>query len=438
MDKNEFYDSRDEYLEHAGVKEKLGKNKYLDRNFARPYSSPNTTGKYDNPNAQAWVNKEGYYTENNTRAYSESVQNLVDQISAQLSKSENDKKRNSNAYFKAMKSVISREIGELADAILKIESSGSRKAYNKDLEDLRRRFNALSFGNDYIAHAAFLPKNPRKNHKYLYIDKNGRYVYEEPKKSSRPYSSPNQVSAGGKYTAEDQRVNASNLQLKRDAEESKAEINRRRDNMMKVYNARKREEWKNTYNSAKENSQSANGLHTNAIGAAKQNGANSSSRPYSSPNATGKVDLASKLGKETKYKDILSDVSADEYQANSALYQDLAKEYDSYYGINSGKHLKALDESLNKMKDDPIFWKKVNLNELSSDQLKLVKVMANALDGILSDIKKLDNKVETEKDEEVAHYADVWRRVLYQRVQEAERDYRYYYTSASTAKKGRN
>lgn len=217
MDKNEFYDSRDEYLEHAGVRdavnkvrgkvwnkkvrearsgdknEKLGSNKYLDRNFARPYSSANTTGTYDNPNAQAWVNKEGYYTENNTRAYSESVQNLVDQISAQLSKSENDKKRNSNAYFKAMKSVISREIGELADSILKIESSGSRKAYNKDLEDLRRRFNVLSFGNDYIAHAAYIPKS----------------------KGSRPYSSPNNVNVGGRYTAEDQRRNAENMKIKK-------------------------------------------------------------------------------------------------------------------------------------------------------------------------------------------------------------------------------
>lgn len=193
MDKNEFYNSRDEYLEHAGIKEKMGKNRYLDRNFARPYSSPNTTGKYDNPNAQAWVNKEGYYTENNTRAYSESVQNLVDQISAQLSKSENDKKRNSHAYFKAMKSVISREIGELADAILKIESSGSRKAYNKDLEDLRRRFSALSFNNDYIAHAGYIPKS----------------------KGSRPYSSPNNVNVGGRYTAEDQRRNAENMKIKK-------------------------------------------------------------------------------------------------------------------------------------------------------------------------------------------------------------------------------
>ena len=215
MEKNEFYDSRDEYLEHAGAKEKLGKNRYLDRNFARPYSSPNTTGKYDNPNAQAWVNKEGHYIENNTRAHSESVQNLVDQISAQLSKSENDKKRNSNAYFKAMRPVISREIGELADSILKIESSGSRKAYNKDLAELRSRFDALSFGNDYIAHAAYIPKNPRKNHKYLYIDKNGRYVYDKPKSTgSRPYSSPNNVNVGGRYTAEDQRRNATNMKIK--------------------------------------------------------------------------------------------------------------------------------------------------------------------------------------------------------------------------------
>ena len=48
-----------------------------------------------------------------------------------------------------------------------------------------------------LAHAGVQPKNPRKDHKYLYIDKNGRYVYDEPKgNTSRPYSSPN--TTGGK------------------------------------------------------------------------------------------------------------------------------------------------------------------------------------------------------------------------------------------------
>lgn len=36
-------------------------------------------------------------------------------------------------------------------------------------------------------------------HKYLYIDKNGRYVYEEPKKS-RPYSTPNDYTSSNKKT----------------------------------------------------------------------------------------------------------------------------------------------------------------------------------------------------------------------------------------------
>lgn len=45
---------------------------------------------------------------------------------------------------------------------------------------------------EYLRHSTYAPKNPRKDHKYLYIDENGRYIYNEPKgNSSRPYSSPN-------------------------------------------------------------------------------------------------------------------------------------------------------------------------------------------------------------------------------------------------------
>lgn len=59
--------------------------------------------------------------------------------------------------------------------------------------------------NDIKHYGIQQPKNPRKDHKYLYIDKNGRYVYEEPSSNnSRPYSTPNNYSTPQQQNAKKQ------------------------------------------------------------------------------------------------------------------------------------------------------------------------------------------------------------------------------------------
>lgn len=119
---------------------------------------------------------------------------------------------------------------------------------------------------DYEISHSGMPKNPRKDHKYLYIDKNGRYVYEEPN-PRRAYLDRHaddlekRTQAGLDYLLEQERKDKENHELAKSVVDSYARSQENTKNRQAADDAR------NAYAKSQEKTNSSTG-----------------SRPYSSPN----------------------------------------------------------------------------------------------------------------------------------------------------------